>query len=254
MLSVTFLGTGPGDGAPDRFSSSALLRAGESRTLIDAGEPCAQRLLNIGVEPADLDDIFLTHAHADHVGGVPLLVQIAWLAGRKEPLRIFLPGVLASPLSAWLEALGLSEKTTGMPIEMIVLRDGVAADCSAGRCTPRLTTHFPKNDERPNDEAFSLDFTIPDGRHLVFSGDLGAAADLLPALGSPVALLSCELAHFGPGDLEASLRGRKIETLCLVHVESKLWEGRSQLQGDLDEALPDVGEVYVPDDGESIDI
>ena len=49
MSSVTFLGTGPGNGAAGRFQSSILLEVENCRVLLDAGEPCGSQLLEIGV-------------------------------------------------------------------------------------------------------------------------------------------------------------------------------------------------------------
>ena len=91
MPSVTFLGTGPGNVAAGRFQSSILLEVGGSRVLLDAGEPCSSQLLDLGSVLPNLDAIWITHAHADHIGGLPLLIQASWLHGRKQPLPLGVP-------------------------------------------------------------------------------------------------------------------------------------------------------------------
>jgi phosphoribosyl 1,2-cyclic phosphodiesterase len=51
-----------------------LIEAGDTRILIDCGfgvRDCAARLARLGIEPASLTAIFVTHEHSDHVGGVP---------------------------------------------------------------------------------------------------------------------------------------------------------------------------------------
>jgi ribonuclease Z len=42
-----------------------------------------------GVDPAEIEDIILTHIHADHVAGFPNMITEMWLLGRKTPMRLY---------------------------------------------------------------------------------------------------------------------------------------------------------------------
>src|SRR5487761_65674 len=51
-----------------------VVEAGDTRILIDCGfgvRDAGRRLARLGVEPASITAILVTHEHADHVGGVP---------------------------------------------------------------------------------------------------------------------------------------------------------------------------------------
>ncbi len=117
MTTVTFLGTGPGDVDADRFNSSILIQSENCRLLLDAGEPCAQRLKNLGFALPDLDAVLLTHGHADHIGGLPLLLQASWLAGRESQLTLVFPEHLVAPFQAWLRAIMLPPEVLKFPLE-----------------------------------------------------------------------------------------------------------------------------------------
>jgi ribonuclease Z len=90
---VTLLGTGSPTPAMNRFGPSTLVEAGERRFLFDAGRGALQRLAQLKVRWQDVEGVFLTHLHSDHVVGFPDL----WLTGsfvppgRKSPLRVWGP-------------------------------------------------------------------------------------------------------------------------------------------------------------------
>ena len=62
---------------------------GAELVLVDCGGDAAQRLLSHGLSPRSLSALILTHEHADHVAGFPLLLERMWLEGRREPLDVY---------------------------------------------------------------------------------------------------------------------------------------------------------------------
>jgi ribonuclease Z len=254
MASVTFLGTGPGNVMPGRFQSSILLELGGRRVLLDAGEPCSGKLLELGIPLASLDAVWITHAHSDHVGGLPLLLQASWLHGRTEPLPLGLPSHLVDPLRMWLRAVFLS--TLPYPLETFAWQAGERVQFGELTVTPHRTTHLDRIREvlaDPSIECFLFDIRHPQAR-VIYSGDLGSAADLAPVLTEPADFLICELAHFSADELIKALAGAKIGTLCLTHVSSSLEdEVRGEIRMRCERELPGVEEVYLPEDGERVE-
>lgn len=64
---------------------------GERNTpiLVDCGSNPLGKLLTMGVDPDQIQDIILTHFHPDHVAGMPNMLMHMWLLGRQAPLRIY---------------------------------------------------------------------------------------------------------------------------------------------------------------------
>src|SRR5258708_14733220 len=97
MATITLLGTAPGYPAAYRNHSSFLLETGGHKILVDAGESCSRTLIELGIQPVELDTIIITHGHSDHTGGLAMVSQSCWIMGRGRPLPLFLPTELAQP-------------------------------------------------------------------------------------------------------------------------------------------------------------
>ena len=92
-IRVTLLGTGTPVPAMNRFGPSILVQAGGQTFLFDAGRGAMQRLAQLRVRWQDVDGLFLTHLHSDHVVGFPDLWLTGWLvgSGRDRPLYVWGP-------------------------------------------------------------------------------------------------------------------------------------------------------------------
>jgi ribonuclease Z len=104
-LSVFFAGTGGSQPTLRRGLPAAVIRRGGDRILIDCGEG-TQRQLVSSVGLADLDEIFITHLHADHWLGLPGLLKTFDLRGREAPLTVHGPRGLSQLLSDLMRHAG----------------------------------------------------------------------------------------------------------------------------------------------------
>ena len=75
-LSVFFVGTGSAF-SKRYFQTNVLVVKGEDHLLIDCGTLCPYALeKNYGLELKQIDNLLLTHPHADHIGGVEELALV----------------------------------------------------------------------------------------------------------------------------------------------------------------------------------
>jgi ribonuclease Z len=89
-LRVTFLGTSGAIPTTARNPSSIFCRRAGEAFLFDVGEGTQRQMMRFGTG-FDVDAIFLTHVHGDHVLGLPGLVQTWEFNGRSDPLVVYTP-------------------------------------------------------------------------------------------------------------------------------------------------------------------
>ena len=104
-LSVVFYGTGGSVPSARRATACVLIRSGGSRVLVDCGEG-AQRQMMSSTGLVQVDEILITHLHADHYLGLPGLLKTYDLQDRRLPLRIAGPRGLRGLFDALRRVFG----------------------------------------------------------------------------------------------------------------------------------------------------
>ncbi len=115
-LDVTFLGTAGSAPTATRGLPALLIRRGGIRTLIDCGEGTQRQLLrSIGL--VEIDEVFITHFHADHFLGLPGMLKTFALRGRETPLTVYGP----PGLRALFEVLATLVGRTSYELKLVEL-------------------------------------------------------------------------------------------------------------------------------------
>ena len=115
-LDVLFVGTAASAPSSQRGLPAILVRRGGDRLLFDCGEGTQRQLLR-STGLVELEDIFLTHFHADHVLGLPGMLKTFSLRQRERPLTVYGPPGLRSLFASLRPIVG----RVGFPLELVEL-------------------------------------------------------------------------------------------------------------------------------------
>jgi ribonuclease Z len=135
-LSVAFLGTGGAVPSARRNTAGVLIARGGERLLFDCGEG-TQRQMQRSLGLVHLDEIYLTHFHADHILGLPGLLKTYDLTDREKPLTLYGP----PGLEQLFEALARLVGRLGYRLDLVELDAGDRIDIDGGEIRPFPVEH-----------------------------------------------------------------------------------------------------------------
>lgn len=182
-IKVTLLGTGSPPAAMNRFGPSTLIEAGDQKLLFDAGRGALQRLTELKVRWQDVQGIFLTHLHSDHVVGLPDLWLTGWLVapGRSSPLHIWGPRGTQKMMEHLEQAFEFDIRIRlyddrphpdGVRLETVEVREGIVYDQAGVKVTAFEVDHAPIKPAF----GYRVDYN---GRSVVLSGDTRVSENLI---------------------------------------------------------------------------
>lgn len=180
-MHLTFLGTGTGLPAADRAASGVLASIGSAHLLFDSGSGTIGRLLNLGVEPTQLDYLYYTHMHSDHSADLVPLLQAMDLSRRTRDLH------LTAPAAFWpfLDGL-LALQPWARPSTYRLCRHTAETDPFSG---PGWAVSAAPTRHMPGSHGYRLE---AEGKVVVLSGDAGECPELVHfARGADLLILEC---------------------------------------------------------------
>jgi ribonuclease Z len=140
-LDIVFLGTSGSAPTANRSPAALMIRRGGERLLFDCAEGTQRQLMRSTVGLPELDEIFISHFHADHYLGLPGMLKTFSLRQRETPLTVYGPpglrdlfgelrrvfGKLTYPLRAVEVRVGEALERDGYRILVFPVHHGVSA-------------------------------------------------------------------------------------------------------------------------------
>lgn len=242
MSELVFVGTSDAFGAGGRRQSALVVRAPSGAVLLDCGATTGTGLAALGIPREEIEAIVVSHFHADHFGGIPLLVLAAiYEDRRRRPLRIAGPPGVEKRVRAAAQALGHGLDGRDLPFDLRFqeLLPGQDAEVGPVRVRAFETKHQP--------DACPHGFLVRAGtRTLAFSGDTGWF-DGLPRIVAGADLFVCECTqlrraldfHLSLEELSARRAEFDVGRMLITH----LGEAMSQRRGRCEIETADDGLV-----------
>jgi ribonuclease Z len=180
-MRITFMGSQPWPPRISQAGTCIMVELGiGKRFFFDFGPGCLRNIIANQVPVPEINDIFLTHLHMDHVIDIPYLWQFAPFNGRWKPLRIIGPSSSRPELGTkamveHMRQMGLwtSVQAVGMPLE-----DGYEYEVNefdfrddGGVCYDKdgvKVTHWRRSHAVDGASAYRLDWN---GLSFVWTGD-----------------------------------------------------------------------------------
>ena len=190
---LTVLGSGDAFGSAGRNQSGYLVQAGKLLLLLDCGVTTPAALQKAGVDPAEVDFILLSHLHADHLGGVPILYHaFQQVRPPRRTLRIAGPPGIRARIEAIYRVLypPRREKPRRFKVRYLPLT-AYRPFLPAGASGPRIIPFPVRHQDNRRNFGYRLRWR---GRELAYSGDTGWFPEL-PERIRGADLFLCECTH-----------------------------------------------------------
>jgi ribonuclease BN (tRNA processing enzyme) len=228
VIKVTILGSGtiaPSSIQP-RSCACVLVQHDKKKFLVDAGIGTFRRLADANVTTRDIDALFFTHYHPDHVGDFPAILfaeKWGYIDRRSTELPVYGPLGLQEVYQKFVSLY--DERIIGLDFIKLVELNPTQKTIRYVREVDTSLTSVPA--PHLGTRSFSFGFGL-DGLRIVVSGDTDVSADL-SALASGSDLFICECStpdenkisgHLSPSAISDVLKGceKPPKKIVLTHL------------------------------------
>jgi len=232
-MHLQFVGCGDAFGSGGRFNTCFHLVGRDINALIDCGATSLVGLNKLAINRNDINTIFITHFHADHIGGLPFFIlESNYVLKRQRALTVAGPPGLRSRYADIMETAfpGSTTVEWSFPLTLREMEIGRRGDIGNVRITPFHVMH----DDRAGP---CLGFRIEaEGKVIAFSGDT-QWTDTVADIGRDADLFICEAytrdkpvaTHMALNLLERHLPQIRPKRLILTHMSNDMLARRGEL-------------------------
>jgi ribonuclease Z len=212
MMKLVVLGSGTSVPHPTRASTAHWLETSGGSLLLDASAPVIHRLAQEGLNWVELDAIWISHFHLDHVGGLaPLLFgtkHAPQTRQRRKPLTIYGGRGLKGVVRAFDEANNYKLLQQPFPVEIREIAPRSEFEILKGLHAQTFSTPHTR-------ESLALRLTDYSNASLVYTSDTGYA-DALGQFAADVDLfmMECSFPRDKPVEHHLELR----DAMRLAHL------------------------------------
>lgn len=230
---VQIVGCGDAFGSGGRFNACFHLVGRGINALIDCGATSLVSLHKLAINPNDIDVIFISHFHADHVGGVPFFVlEASHVLKRQRPLTIAGPPGLKARYPELMETAFPGTKGLQLRFPLTVRELEIGRRSALGAV--QVTAFHVAHDDRAG-PCLGLRFEA-EGKVIGYSGD-SEWTDALIEIGHEADLFICEAymrdrqvkSHMVLSALERRLGQIRPKRLILTHMSTDMLARRTEL-------------------------
>lgn len=205
MINVCLLGTGGMLPLPDRALTSLYAEYSGKAVLVDCGEGTQVAVRRAGLKLSKIEAVFITHAHADHIAGLPGLLLSVGNCSRTRPLGIYVADTAADAVRAVIsicdnlpydieyhifphdvpQSFALDSVDTRLTVDTIVLSHRV--DCVGYSFSLSLRAEFLPGKARALDVPVSMWRELHEGGTVTLeNGTVISSADVTGELRPPI--------------------------------------------------------------------
>lgn len=214
-MKITIIGAGDAFGSGGNFNTCFHLKTKNKNLLIDCGATSLVGLKKLAFEPADLDNILISHLHGDHFGGLPFIILDFLRKERTKVLTIIGPEGIQIKTLALLDLLypDLINQINREILQFKEFQSNGIEDFEDFKLETFEVVHSPPS----HPHALKL---FIDDKIIAFSGDTEWCKNLIP-LAHEVDLLICECNWFktnGKGHLNYQILFDNLGKLNANHI------------------------------------
>jgi len=222
---IIVIGSSSGVPTKRRFSSAYALRVAGGLFLLDCGAPVSTLLYRHNLDPADVQAVFISHWHLDHISGLGLFITQARHI-RYSPLTIYGPRGTRGKIRRMLAESFIQLNRIGYELDIVNVKLGKKYKTGFLKFEYFKTQHLERTRYKTSfgQQALACGMVIKGpGWRIVYSGDIASPTDLAPHIGQCDLLIS-EVTHVSPFAVAEFASAAKVPHVLISHISPKFDE------------------------------